>query len=252
MQRLLEARVNGNWRDYIDSRSDLWTDLKPYLSALSRQKCWYCETKAPRFDYVVDHFRPKKRVRHANGTECEGYWWLAFDWHNYRLACDYCNSQHEGEDEEVRGKSDFFPLLHEDRRIHNPGDNLDDEMPLLLDPVVDGDYALLWFMQDGLPYPADEEGTFQYQRAETTIRLLNLKDERVAEARKALLLRCQRLIDRGEKTYLHYCNGSPAGMIEYKNICREIHELVAPDAEYSAAAKAFFKSSPLKWVRDLV
>lgn len=239
-------------KDYINGKLDIWSDLKPRLSELSHGKCWYCEAKEDRSDYNVDHFRPKNRVRHDDGSECGGYYWLAFEWSNFRLACDYCNSLHTTEGGETCGKSDFFPLHEEGRRARRPQDNLSDEMPLLLDPTMEGDAELLWFMSDGFPYPAADKDTFPCERAEATIRILNLKDVRVVEARKALWQRCQRLVDRGENAYVQYRRGSPAGMREYQQVCREIHELISPKAEYSAVARAYFKSSTLKWVQALV
>ena len=71
---------------FIDRHSDLWSELKPWLSELSHGKCWYSEAKEIYSFYDVDHFRPKNRAKQLDDTEREGYWWLAFDWHNYRLC----------------------------------------------------------------------------------------------------------------------------------------------------------------------
>lgn len=250
--RIYEIEHSEEKKACIDSRSDLWRELKQSLFDLSHGKCWYCEAKEDRSDYSVDHFRPKKRVRHDDGTECDGYWWLAFDWRNFRLACDFCNSPHTREDGETLGKSDFFPILNEDCRAHCPDDNLEDEMPLLLDPVVPGDPELLWFMEDGKPYPAAREGTFPCERARKTIELLNLDDERVVEARKAVWVDCQRLIQRGDEAYGHYRQGSSAGMQKFRQVCQEIREIVSPEARYSATARAYLRSSTIEWVRALV
>ena len=110
-------------KKYIDQCAHVWAALKQDLLVLSNGKCWYCEAKEDRSDYHVDHFRPKKRVMLLDGTACDGYWWLAFDWTNYRIACSYCNSPHTGEDGIARGKSDSFPLRDERFRAKVPEDN---------------------------------------------------------------------------------------------------------------------------------
>jgi len=219
----------------INRKSDLWGELKNRLYQISHGKCWYCEAKEDRSDYHVDHFRPKNRIRAAFGAERDGYWWLAFKWTNYRLACGYCNSSHRGEDGQSRGKSDYFPIRDESRRVTNPDGVVDDEQPFLLDPTVAGEPELLWFMEDGKAYPAAADGTYPYERARTTIELLNLSDDpRIVEARLDLWQHCQRLIRRGEKAYAQYCQGSVVAEQEYKQICREILEKV--DALVSAAS----------------
>src|SRR6266496_5376859 len=74
----------------IQKHAHVWAALRSHLKTLSK-KCWYCESLELRSDQPVDHFRPKGAVR---GTKAaSGYWWLAFDWKNYRLSCTFCNSR---------------------------------------------------------------------------------------------------------------------------------------------------------------
>src|SRR5215472_15041330 len=74
----------------INQHGDVWSNLKQPLQELSFNKCWYCESIEIRSDNAVDHYRPKSRV---NGEpQHHGYWWLAFDWKNYRFSCTFCNS----------------------------------------------------------------------------------------------------------------------------------------------------------------
>ncbi len=55
----------------------------------------------------MDHFRPKNAIKSAD-KKCESttinntdsYWWLAFDWENYRLSGHLTNSN----------KNAYFPL----------------------------------------------------------------------------------------------------------------------------------------------
>jgi hypothetical protein len=61
----------------------------------------YCEWKR---QLDVEHYRPKAEVTRWEGSPplvsdvppkqvpiSRGYWWLAFDWNNYSLACGPCN-----------------------------------------------------------------------------------------------------------------------------------------------------------------
>ncbi len=238
--------------DFINRNSRAWQRLKPELERLSHNKCWYCETKNTRADSHVDHHRPKNKVKNENDDEeSEGYWWLAFDYQNLRLACNYCNCLHRGTDGVARGKSDRFPVLSSSRRAVSPNSNIDDEMPLLLDPANPADPPMLWFLDDGRASPRfSKDDDLPYLRAVITIDLLNLNDVKIVEERKRLLNQCMRLIERGDKAFQKYKNRSPAGKKEFEMIVQEIKELVQQSSEYSATARACFRGSSLTWVRE--
>jgi len=74
--------------------------LKDWLLKFSNGKCWFSEAKDTFSHMDVEHFRPKKSAKDLNGVEREGYWWLTFDWHNYRICGNVGN----------RKKGTFFPL----------------------------------------------------------------------------------------------------------------------------------------------
>src|SRR4029453_4038639 len=64
----------------------LWKELREELLAMSYDKCWFSEARSC-FDYLhVEHFRPKKSAKNKEGSMRDGYWWLAFDFRNYRLC----------------------------------------------------------------------------------------------------------------------------------------------------------------------
>lgn len=73
-------------RKIIDDNSAVWGELKPWLLEISHKKCWFSEAKECFSHYDVEHYRPKKSAKDADGTEHEGYWWLAFDWKNFRIC----------------------------------------------------------------------------------------------------------------------------------------------------------------------
>jgi hypothetical protein len=103
-------------------------------------KCAYCEVSViAGMPGDVEHFRPKsfcqplskatsnddyagKPPRRRAGSKSEGYWWLAYDWSNYLLACNRCNSL---------WKKNQFPItgVMASGRLH-----LKAEGPLLINP----------------------------------------------------------------------------------------------------------------------
>ncbi|HWO33074.1 MAG TPA: hypothetical protein VNO32_30120, partial [Candidatus Acidoferrum sp.] len=122
----LEARHKA-----INARSSVWRSAEQALRLASHGKCWYCESSQDRSDKPVDHFRPKNKVFEAEGHP--GYWWLAFDWTNYRYSCTYCNSKRrdiEGRTE--GGKHDHFPIIAPPPHARSDADPQD--RAKLLDP----------------------------------------------------------------------------------------------------------------------
>jgi hypothetical protein len=127
----------------IDANSAVWGELKEWLLALSHEKCWFSEAKDCFSHWDVEHYRPKKSAKDADGTTSDGYWWLAFDWQNYRICGNAGN----------RKKGTYFPLRVGCARCMPLGDHrLED--PQLLDPIDEDDPALLSFNMEGRAVPA--------------------------------------------------------------------------------------------------
>ena len=245
---------------FIDNHSGLWSDAKRHLAKVLGRghsdtdfKCWYCEEKASRFDYHVDHFRPKGRVKDRDCQPKPGYWWLAFDYRNYRLSCAYCNTPHRNDEDHIaRGKWDQFPLGAGSSRSQGPHQNVDDEIPLLIDPCLQSQVGWLWFDAEGKATPTYDEG-FGRDKAARTIEILNLNDARVKEARKQILLDCKRLVDEGNEEMKKISRtGSPAAQSRYEDICRQIREKVRPHSEFSAMACACLRGTGQVWVQVLL
>lgn len=94
-----------------------WSAFKAALSAAQRRKCAFCEGFAIGQGFGdVEHYSPKAEIEALDdgdpsswGEEREnlanvtgrkprpvsdtGYWWLAYEWDNYILACTICNQQ---------------------------------------------------------------------------------------------------------------------------------------------------------------
>jgi hypothetical protein len=94
-----------------------WSAFKDELSRAQHRKCAFCEGFAIGQGFGdVEHYSPKAEIEALDdndpttwGREREnlanvlgrkpkpvsetGYWWLAYDWDNYILACTICNQQ---------------------------------------------------------------------------------------------------------------------------------------------------------------
>jgi hypothetical protein len=62
---------------------------------------------------------------------------------------------------------------------------------------------------------------------------------------------CLRLIEKGDKAFEKYQNGSAAGKKEFEMIVLEMNELIQPPSEFSATVRACFRGSSSKWVREI-
>jgi hypothetical protein len=223
----------------------LWGDLKPWLFELSNGKCWYSEAKDVGSFRDVDHFRPKGRVVRADGSEGEGYWWLAVDWKNFRVSCDVCNKLNRGKDG-TRGKADHFPLKDENCRATSEGDDLTLEEPYLLDPTIANEALLVSFEQTGRPLPTKPSG-WEAERASETIRILHLDQPRFDDVRKQIWNRCRRNIDR---VLRHAAQG--AGDPDFDDAVEELREMISGEAEFAGAARTCLSKSGHSWADELV
>ncbi len=135
----------------MSNRKKIWRDLAPELAKLQNGKCWYSESQNPGSDKNIDHFRPKNRV--AEDLNHEGYWWLAFDWKNYRYSCQWCNQRRDDVANKTDGgKWDHFPLGTDSFRAQQESDNFMFEDAELLDPIDPDDWKLLTFLPNGRKY----------------------------------------------------------------------------------------------------
>jgi uncharacterized protein (TIGR02646 family) len=225
----------------INSKSEVWKELKEVLKGFSKGKCWYCESRQERSDNPVDHFRPKNKV--AECSDHYGYWWLAFDWTNYRFSCTFCNSYRIDQTTGTRGgKHDHFPLWNEDRRAKQPGDPLDNEQPLLLDPTCRADPPLLWFDQDGRPKPnpqfCSDESSYPHKRVMASIKFYHLDHVDAVEQRQNLSNEIRKLVENAAYYFKKLCDGDMTARKSFADIIEAIHNKLRIDAEYSAAARA--------------
>lgn len=234
-------------KDLIDKYHKRWSDLRPFLSELSYDKCWYVECKNPGTDDDVDHFRPKLRVDEAKNHP--GYYWLAFDWTNLRLSCHRANRLRVNyETSETGGKGDHFPLVEPELRVYDPGQDYRQENPGIFDPCNPADPPHITFHPNGEAdlspeYKGSEiaEKRWDYTRLCLHINWPDFSDDRLMLYQKIF-----RLVDRGKR---EAPAGGPSAPVSeaFKDIIRDLQELMMPDKNYSSAATIYVQSFKFHW-----
>lgn len=204
-------------QSFINSRRNrklTWGSKKlvNHLKKLSYGKCWYSEAREVYSYYHVDHFRPKSE-----------YWWLAFDWKNYRLAGQVGN---------VNKRDKFKVLRH---KAKNPDDPIEDEIYYLLDPTDENDPLLLFFDESGEAVPSDKDNEFNKKRAEYTIEVLKLNYEPLKEVRRLVWRKCKKLIDEIKDLYKNPTSATNRAKIKEK--IKQLKELLEPEQEFTAVAQ---------------
>ncbi len=229
----------------IDNKP-LWGGVRRRFGAILQRKCWYCESAIKRSHMPIDHFRPKNSVAECAGHR--GYWWLAYDWRNYRFCCTYCNSHGTAEARGTAGgKHDHFPLWDENVRAMEPEDDIEREQPLLLDPCDANDPRLLWFDPDGtaVPNPShclNDPEAYPTKRATTSIKLYHLNEPDLRE-RRGLSCKDVREACEAADALLEDVNaGESQAETSYRRELVQLCGRVGDCAEYSAAVKATLRA----------
>lgn len=189
----LNAQPAAHRADFISRNRDAtWAhpEVLRALRTIAGNKCWYSEVQLDGADPNVDHFRPKGRVREVDvelqntGNVCEGYWWLAFEFSNYRLAAMHANQRRVDTDTEG-GKWDYFPVRGNRAREGTPWGQIAEDI-LALDPCSVTDVRLLWFDPDGKPCVSNwkrEPNEAEIERVKTTIWLYHLDKQEIQTSR---------------------------------------------------------------------
>lgn len=251
-EQLRELDNHDERTKLIEKNQEIWKEIKKWLIDLSDGKCWYSEARDIVSDYHVDHFRPKNSAKELDGTYREGYWWLAFDWRNYRIAGAICNCRHRSADGDTRGKHDFFPLQEGSPVANSPTCDLEDEIIYLLDPTDPDDPLLLTFDESGYSQPAAFEGTWGYERAKESIRLFHLNYGALVDERKRIRKSCEFSINLAQNLMLEL-NEKPSVTKKnrLKDELKRLREMISRESELSSTARAYLLSSGIPWARIL-
>lgn len=213
----------------IDANRKHWGDLKPWMLALSGGKCWFSETRDLYSHYDVEHFRPKKEARDLDGTVRDGYWWLAFNFMNFRVCGNVGN----------RKKGGWFPLQAGSLCSSFDAPNEESESRYLLDPIDDDDVALIAFDEEGKAIPMPGSSAWEQERVYITIDRLKLNEHGpLAEERRKVWQKVDLLIgDFVEARGRCVQGNNPAAKMKIASVRARIRELTNPSADLSAVAK---------------
>lgn len=239
----LDAAATKQERDkIIDDNSRLWGELKEWLMSFSHGKCWFSEAKDTFSHMDVEHFRPKKSAKDLDGNEREGYWWLAFDWRNYRICGNVGN----------RKKGTFFPIAPQCKPATcNSRHLIEDELCLLLDPIKEGDPELIAFDERGLAKPTPGASSWPTFRAEKSIERYKLNDyEPLREARQRIWQKCRKKIEQARDALL--AKDTTAASEERRTIAfQEIREMLNPEEPFTCVVRECLSDSGYRWAQRI-
>lgn len=232
----LKAAPNTDARNaIIDANATVWRELKEWLLKLSHKKCWFSEAKDCFNHWDVEHYRPKKSAKDLKGSTHGGYWWLAFDWHNFRICGNAGN----------RKKGTFFPL-HVDCSRCAPLGDIRYEDPQLLDPADEHDPSLLSFNLEGRAIPAANiTDAWEKMRVEYSVERYNLDFPPLMDKRKVVWAECWNRVQEylKELAFYHSDKTNVIAKDRFKQAARKIRELMREEKELSAVTRACLLSA---------
>ncbi|MBW8050571.1 MAG: hypothetical protein FVQ77_09570 [Cytophagales bacterium] len=157
-----------------EARKTLWEH--------QNKKCCFCEReREEKRESDLEHYRPKAKVN--DEPKHNGYWWLAYNWENYLFSCKPCNETYKGNQ---------FPLMSAGQRAFQESDDLDLELPVLLDPYKDNPESAISFDWDScndlfvkaVNHPQHDTD----ERGRNTIEIVGLNRPGLPEERARILL----------------------------------------------------------------
>lgn len=215
------------------------------LSNLSNGKCWYSEALDVMSDRDIDHFRPKGKAKNIDNIDRaneNGYWWIAYDYMNYRFSSQFSNQLRKDKfepDKATGGKWVYFPLFA-GSIVANNKVQCEDEDIMLLDPCDEDDPPLLTFNERGVAIPNSNAILEERDRirVETSIKLYHLDHSPLQELRERIWDRCQRFIDEFRNIATNPDGVSQNGRNRAKFLKNEIRYMTKKEEELSAVAIA--------------
>jgi hypothetical protein len=246
--RGLIAKDDTQKQRALSNGSDHWRPAKEEFERIVGRKCWYTESENDGCLNDLEHFRPKGRVMDGEGNVIHWYWFLGFNAINYRISAQLPNRLNaNGVLEATGGKGDRFPLQTGSSHGANLAE-IDNELPVLLDPCCEEDTKLLVFQPDGRPVisPQFSDNQIAAERVRQSNLLLNLDYPTFNESREKLYNKIRSLVeDRGDR-YFDQSN------VALDDIKQDLRELMLPEAKYSRAAECYIRGFRDRvWVEDL-
>ncbi len=159
----------------------------------------------------------------------DGYWWLAFDYMNFRICGNVGN----------RKKGGWFPLREGSLCSTHAQPCEESETHYLLDPIDDHDAALVAFDEEGKAIPMPGISEWEQQRVIETVKRLKLNEHiPLVEARRKVWQKVHKLIEDFTTAKARCGAGNnPAAKAKLTEVRARVREMTHPTAELSAVAR---------------
>lgn len=238
---LILAKTLVEKHQIIDKNEKLWRELKDHLRDIRNSKCWYSESINDGAHCHVDHFRPKKEALDELGEDKGGYWWLAFQWLNYRYA---------GPAPNIRKKS-HFPVFK--NKANNYGDSTNKEEILLLDPIVLTDTFKIGFDLEGKAQPRSTDiNSLDYKRAFFSIEKYYLNKPDIKISRGVLYKKANTLIGEiSDLLDLEKIKNEHDRVKEISRKMEELKQLANSNMQYAGTVRFCLRASGFDWALDI-
>jgi hypothetical protein len=257
---LFASESAGNEKIFFNIPSNqVWTLLRPTFERLSNNKCWFSEAYASVSDFEVEHFRPKKAVHLIKSKDpypekrtvtcAKGYWWLAYDFENLRLAGGKPN----------RKKGNYFPLETTSVVANSNKISWRREKSILLDPCVKTDIELISY-EGTEPVPTNPDPVcLDHIRARISIEIYGLRLGKLKIARSRVF--------EEAKNYYDLALMNWNAMTSYNAVNQEAHDLakqnfnmacanlvmmLKPNKEFTRMIYSFLSGVNQSWVDDFI
>jgi hypothetical protein len=244
-KELRKASTEAERKAILEGHEGLWRDnrIRNWLLNQFNNKCWYSEAYDSVSSIHVDHYRPKGRLKEILGGEtCEGYWWLAFDWNNYRICGQLLNVK----------KGDLFPVIEGPRGTADGNISLALESPCLIDPVDQDDVGLISYEKDEdgcVAVCATGAGDVDKKRVEQTIDILGLNRlDKLNQKRATFWDRCLREIAE----YSAPTKAQALRKVSQASARVHLKQMISYDAEFSSVIVACIRKNAPEPLMDAV
>lgn len=229
MSSLEEQGKREERNKLIDQNREHWSSLKPWLLALSNGKCWFSEVRDLYSHYDVEHYRPKKQAKALDGLERDGYWWLAFQYMNFRVCGNVGN----------RKKGGWFPLRVGSMCSAFVAQCEEAEIPYLIDPIDEDDVNLLAFDEKGDVIAKPGCSEWDKERVSETVKRLKLNEHAaLSDERRKVWHKVDNLIEQYKVAKARNdLAANPVAKQKLVQIRKQLRELTHRGSELSAVAK---------------
>lgn len=236
-----------------------WNAHKSTFERLSHGKCWFTEANATVSDYAIEHFRPKKKIdlisskddypEKRTTSDINGYWWLAYELQNLRLASYKPNQL----------KRNYFPLRNDSFVATEDNSSWTKEIPILLDPCVESDVQLLTYSGVEPIETNPDNATIDHIRARISINVYGLKHNKLKKARSRVYEEAKNYYRTCERNWNAMQLNKDVnqdtynlGLINFLDGSKNLISMLNPKEQFTRMILAFLIGVNKSWVRDYI